>query len=159
MDSPFSATGTWTLWNIFDLRWGTTSRCERSEGSLHVAAGGKRSLRRGKRRQGKRTPCRWRRKRTRPRPKSISSVKTHPGRIREGLGHVWAVSGVQSSWTAHHDLPNERVRRGDRGVQELEFHGVERRRWWRGPFLVASFLPEYKGFETRSWMHKKSSAN
>ena len=41
---------------------------------------------RGKRRQGKRTPCRWRRKRTRPRPESISSVKTHRGRIQEGSG-------------------------------------------------------------------------
>ena len=110
--------------------WGgePTSRCERSEGSLHVAAGGKRSLRRGKRRRGKRTPCRWTRKRTRPRPKSISSVKTHPERIREGLGHVWAVSGTQSSWTAHHEVPNERVRCGDCGVQELEFHRVGRRR-------------------------------
>ena len=67
----------------------------------------------GNRRRGKRTPCRWTRKRTRPRPKSISSVKTHPERIREGLGYVWAVSGTQSSWTAHHDLPNERVRSGD----------------------------------------------
>ena len=51
-------------------------------------------------------------------------------------------SRVNLTWvvetTASHDPPSERLPRGDRGVQELEFHRVGRRRPRQGPLPIST---------------------
>ena len=48
------------------------------------------------------------------------------------------------AWRDGHDHPNDRFQRGDRGVQELEFHRVGRCRPGQDPPSVAPLPPPYQ---------------